>query len=98
VSVIGGADDLQRVLNSVYAGAVKECESREHAQVIIRNGHHMAQAIVENVKIELLKRGLFVSFDAPPIVECSPSFGELADKNKAEGGCGCAPGTVLCPH
>lgn len=27
-----------------------------------------------------------------------PSFAELAAKNRAEGGCGCAPGTVLCPH
>lgn len=28
----------------------------------------------------------------------TPSFGELIAKNRAEGGCGCAPGTVLCPH
>ena len=27
-----------------------------------------------------------------------PSFAALAAKNRAEGGCGCAPGTLLCPH
>ena len=26
------------------------------------------------------------------------TFRELIDENRAEGGCGCAPGTVLCPH
>lgn len=26
------------------------------------------------------------------------TFGELIDENRAEGGCGCAPGTILCPH
>lgn len=100
MSVIGDGSDLQRVLNSVYAGAVKECESREHSGALRGNGHHMAQAIVENVKEELLKRGLFVKFDAPPTVLCDdqPSFKQLADENKAKGGCGCAPGTVVCPH
>jgi hypothetical protein len=94
---LGDARDLQDVLNSVYAGAVKECEGREHEGKLVGNGHHMAQAIVENVKVELLKRGLFVKFDGPPSDD-GPSFKELADKNKAEGGCGCAPGTILCPH
>ncbi len=61
---LGDARDLQDVLNSVYAGAVKECEGREHEGKLVGNGHHMAQAIVENVKVELLKRGLFVKFDA----------------------------------
>lgn len=27
-----------------------------------------------------------------------PSFAALAAKSRAEGGCSCAPGTVLCPH
>lgn len=94
---IGDARDLQQVLNSVYAGAVKECESREHEGKLVGNGHHMAQAIVENVKIELLKRGLFVKFEGPP-PDDSSSFGELAAKNRAAGGCGCAPGTLICPH
>lgn len=153
MSVIGDARDLQQVLNSVYAGAVKECEGREHEGKLVGNGHHMAQAIVENVKIELLKRGLFVKFEGPPpdqgpsrteddpyaesrrfagysdsweareaearlqrygstmhakdseeyerikpLVPRESSFGELAEKNKAAGGCGCAPGTIICPH
>jgi hypothetical protein len=102
VAAIGDKRDLQQVLNSVYAGAVKECEGREREGKLTGNGHHMAQAIVENVKVELLKRGLFVNFDGPLPSDCftdeRQSFEELAEKNKAEGGCGCAPGTILCPH
>lgn len=145
MAAIGDKRDLQQVLNSVYAGAVKECEGREREGKLTGNGHHMAQAIVENVKIELLKRGLFVNFDGPresgggggsggtvavddweareaearvkrygstmhakdieeyerikPLVPREqPSFEELRVKNQAEGGCGCAPGTILCPH
>lgn len=52
-----------------------------------------AQEIVDKTRAELLERGLFVDFEGP-----QPSFKELAEKNRAEGGCGCAPGTVLCPH
>lgn len=111
MSVIGDKRDLQSVLNSVYAGAVKECEGREREGKLVGNGHHMAQSIVEHVKIELLKRGLFVNFDGPVHLEPDQSptgliiqqlvdegFRELSAKNVAEGGCGCAPGTVLCPH
>ncbi len=99
MAAIGDKHDLQQVLNSVYAGAVKECEGREREGKLTGNGHHMAQAIVENVKVELIKRGLFVNFDGPPPSDDGqPSFAELRAKNIAEGGCGCAPGTILCPH
>jgi len=93
---IGDSRDLQDVLNAVYQGAVKECEGREHEGKLVGNGHHMAQAIVENVQVELIRRGLFVKFAGP--ADNGPGFAELAEKNRAEGGCGCAPGTVLCPH
>lgn len=97
VRPIDDTRDLQQVLNSVYAGAVQECEGREREGKLVGNGHHMAQAIVENVKAELLKRGLFVQA-AYPTSDASANFKELADKNKTVGGCGCAPGTILCPH
>lgn len=121
MAAIGDKRDLQNVLDAVYASALSTCGSRA-----------TAMGVVENTKIELLKRGLFVAFDGPlpesdwetreaearvrrygstmhakdieeydrikPLVPREPSFEELAEKNKAEGGCGCAPGTVLCPH
>ena len=79
---IGDVRDLQDVLDGVYQSTLSTCGSRA-----------TAMGVVENTKIELLKRGLFVQFDGP-----RDSFAELAAKNRAEGGCGCAPGTVLCPH
>ena len=47
------------LLNAVYAAASKECEETEvrvsaHGARI--NGHHMAQRIVEDVKVELNRR------------------------------------------
>jgi len=84
VSVIGDKRDLQQVLDVVYDSAMKVWAGE------------FAHAIVEETKIELLKRGLFVNFDGPP--NDQPSFAELAAKNRAAGGCGCAPGTILCPH
>lgn len=90
--------ELQQVLNAVYQGAAKECEGREREGKLVGNGHHMAQSIVENVKAELLRRGLFVKTTPQASDDDQPSFAELRAKNIAEGGCGCAPGTILCPH
>ena len=61
---LGGGRDLQDVLNAVYLGASQECENREHEGKLVGNGHHMAQAIVENVSTELLRRGLFFKGEA----------------------------------
>jgi len=83
VAVIGDQRDLQQVLDVVYESAMKSWAGE------------FAQEIVDKTRAELLERGLFVAFDGP---DNQPSFKELAEKNRAEGGCGCAPGTVLCPH
>lgn len=83
---IGDKRDLQQVLDVVYQSALSTCGSRA-----------TAMGVVENAKIELLKLGLFVNFDGPPVGGQS-GFAELATKNRAEGGCGCVPGTILCPH
>lgn len=127
MAAIGDKRDLQSVLDVVYESALSTCGSRA-----------TAMGVVENTKIELLRRGLFVNFDGPPpdqalgpaasweareaearvkrygstmhakdieeyerikpLVPREPSFEELRAKNQAEGGCGCAPGTILCPH
>lgn len=86
---IGDKTDLQHVLDAVRDAALKTCGPLAPPFI--------AANIVEHTKIELIKRGLFVNFDGPP-ADAQPSFAELATQNRAEGGCGCAPGTILCPH
>jgi hypothetical protein len=93
VSVIGGASDLQNVLNAVHYGV--RLMLRDYEGKPVTDAHALTLAIGERVKAELIQLGLFVKFDAPPDAS---SFKELAEQNRAEGGCGCAPGTILCPH
>jgi hypothetical protein len=82
---IGDKADLQRILDVIHHSAMKAWAGE------------FAQEIVDQARTELLDSGLFVDFDGPP-TDAAPSFAELAAANRVEGGCGCAPGTVLCPH
>ncbi len=56
------APKLQDVLNVVYNGAIQETADIEHRSAragFHMNSHHATNRIVENVKAELLRRGLF---------------------------------------
>lgn len=59
-------EELQKILNAVYQGAVAECEQTEVqiAKHVRINGHHMAQRITENVRKEMERRGLVRKLEA----------------------------------
>ena len=39
----------------VYAAIIRECESLEHRDIYLGNGHHLAQRLLEMVKNKLIE-------------------------------------------
>ena len=77
---------LQKLLADASSEAVRVCRAW-HGETFGTPGY----GSISFVAGELTKAQVAVN-------ELALTFKELADRNKAAGGCGCAPGTILCPH